>query len=386
MSRAKERVVFSALEINQPIGTFYIGAINSEDLVKIAKADIRRIEDDGLDNYIGIQRRLSNTRVKDIHEYVHNVDATFPTSVILAVPEENAEWDEDKKELTLFSTDEKELKDIATIIDGQHRVEGLKDYKGELFQVSVAIFVGIALPVQANIFATVNLAQTKVNKSLVYDLFDYEKNRSPQKSAHHIALSLNTYKNSPLKNRIKRLGTATRGQRNEQLTQATVVERMLEYMTDNAPKDRNTYLMGLKPKLYTEEESREFIFGNMFLKGDDVKITEVLVNYFTAVSKKWPNSWGDFTTKGNILPKTNGFIALMAVLRPIYLKISDAKNEKNYVPTVQEFSSILKKVTQLEDGHINNQIFKPGGGGANKMKQMLLEDIFGVTLEAEIDW
>lgn len=379
----KQSIQFPAIEITQPIGTFYIGSIASEDLVEVAKADMRRMEENELDKYIGIQRRLSPRRVKEIGQYVNNVDATFPTSVILAVPEECATWDEKNCTLTLSPTSNYPLEDIATIIDGQHRVEGLKAYEGDLFQVNVSIFVGAPIAMQANIFGTVNLAQTKVNKSLVYDLFDYEKTRSPQKSAHHITIALDTYDKSPLRGRIKRLGTATDGRKNEQLTQATVVENLLAYMSDNPSKDRNTYLLTGKRKHYSAEELQKYIFGNMFIDKHDEKITEIVFNYFCAVQKRWPISWNDFETKGNILPKSNGFIALMGALRPIYKSILQ-KHEKDYIPSINDFSKMLQKVTSLEDNKINTEIFKPGSSGSALMKKMLLKDIFDTEQENQI--
>jgi DGQHR domain-containing protein len=378
-------IEFPAIEITQPIGTFYIGSLDCKDLVEIAKADIRRMEKNELDKYIGIQRRLSPTRVKAISLYVNNIDATFPTSIILAVPEECATWDVKTNFLKLESTENYSFEDMAVIIDGQHRVEGLKAFKGNKFQVNVSIFVGAPVAMQANIFATVNLAQTKVNKSLVYDLYDYEKKRSPQKSAHYITLALDTYQKSPLKNRIKRLGTATPGRQHEQLTQATVVENILRYISEDPNKDRNTYLLSGKIKPYGSEQLEKIIFGNLFANGHDETITEILFNYFKAVQKKWPTSWDDFDTQGNILPKSNGFIALMGALRPIYKKIMQ-DSKPNYVPDTMDFYRIIDMVKSLKDGKINTDIFKPGSSGSAFMKSLLLKDIFGVETESQIDF
>lgn len=379
-------IEFSAIEIEQPIGTFYIGAIECKDLVQIAKADMRRMEENELDNFIGIQRRLSDGRVRDLKKYVHNVDATFPTSVILAIKEENAEWDSSKGKMLLKATDKTPMEDVAVIIDGQHRVEGLKGYNGETpFQINVCVFVGIPVATQANIFATVNLAQTKVNKSLVYDLYDYEKLRSPQKSAHHITVSLDRVEKSPLYRRIKRLGVATHGRDNEQLTQATVVECLLPYLSLDPSQDRNTYKLGLIPNLYNEQELQKVIFGNLHIKKHDEKIAEILVNYFQAVAERWPNSWNDFETKGNILPKSNGFIALMGVLRPIYKAVM-AENKSDYTPSKSDFLELFNKVNSLQDNKIDTEIFKPGTSGSSLMKKMILNDIFGEEYERNISF
>ena len=73
------------LEITQPIGKFYIGVINHNDLIEISYTDTRRLEDRDLEKYLGIQRPLNQNRVKEIEKYVNYIDATFPTSVILFI-------------------------------------------------------------------------------------------------------------------------------------------------------------------------------------------------------------------------------------------------------------------------------------------------------------
>ena len=84
------RIVFRCLEVIQPVGTFYIGAIDSADLVAISYADIRRMEQRDIERYLGIQRTLNESRVDEIKQYAATIDATFPTSVILAIESKNA--------------------------------------------------------------------------------------------------------------------------------------------------------------------------------------------------------------------------------------------------------------------------------------------------------
>ena len=82
------------IEIEQPIGVFYIAKIDWSDLIKISKADIRMIEDEGkrsdsFDSYLGIQREIAPERIKEISNYVRTIDATFPTSIILHIESSN---------------------------------------------------------------------------------------------------------------------------------------------------------------------------------------------------------------------------------------------------------------------------------------------------------
>src|SRR6187402_1285791 len=180
--------------------------MTSEQLTGIAYADVRALTDRDLDTYLGIQRRLDKKRVAELRSYVQSKDATFPTSVLLAVDSEHAKWHDREGTLTIRSDADGNFSQVGKILDGQHRVAGLDGYTGEPFDVCVCIFIDADMPDQASIFSTVNLAQTKVNKSLVYDLYDYQVARSPQKTSHNVAIALDRLKGGPFFERIKRLG------------------------------------------------------------------------------------------------------------------------------------------------------------------------------------
>ena len=49
----------------------------------------------------------------------------------------------------------------AKILDGQHRIAGLKEYRGDRFELNVTVFVDMDLEELAMLFATINLKQTK---------------------------------------------------------------------------------------------------------------------------------------------------------------------------------------------------------------------------------
>lgn len=367
----KSSITFPAILIKQPIGKFYVGVMSAADVVEISKADVREMERD-LDNYMGIQRRVSSPRVKELQSYVNTYDATFPTAILLAVPGENARWNPKERTLTIGSSSKIPLQEVARIIDGQHRIEGLKAYRGENFEVNVAIFVGADIATQANIFATVNLAQTKVNRSLVYDLYDYEKERSPQKSAHHIVVALDQYKESPFYRRIKRLGSATAGRLNETLTQAALVESVLDFITDDPMRDRDSFLRKLGLRRPTRSELLKRPFRELFLQQRDELITKIILNYFSAVREVWPRSWADTKKKGNVLPRTNGVKALMRFLKPSYIYLVDGEFGK--VPDRNSFQKLFEKA-RLRDNDFNIKTFPPGTSGEAALYNMLVEDV-----------
>jgi DGQHR domain-containing protein len=266
MSLKEDPVSFAlpVLTAYQPIGEFFVGVLDWKRLCEITHFDVRRIlHEREFETYLGIQRPLNEERVKEIEQYVETVDACFPTAVILSVSGSCAKYDQAGKILTLSNyIDEEEpersifYRQIAKVIDGQHRIEGLKNFKGSRFDVNVSIFIDIDVAEEAYIFSTVNLAQTKVNRSLAYDLFDLARSRSPQKLCHNIAVALDQDTKSPFYHKIKRLGVATEGRFNETLTQATFVESLIAYMSSNPTLDRDLYMRGKEPSKATAQESR----------------------------------------------------------------------------------------------------------------------------------
>jgi len=363
MTSDKEFVEFKCIEVIQPIGTFYIGAVDHSDLVRITFADRRTIEQERrkVEKYLGIERPLSPFRVEEIQQYVNLVDATFPTSVILAVTSQDSEFDP-KTSIMKIRNQEK----TAKILDGQHRIAGLVNYAGEKFQLNVTIFVDMDIEDQAMVFATINLKQTKVSKSLAYDLFEYAKSRSPQKTCHNIAKLLNNKNGSPFKNKIKILGIAS-GKIEETLTQATFVESLIVYISENHMQDRDILKRGKSLKKVDAEESEKLIFRNMFIDNKDEEIAKTLWNYFEAVNEKWKEAWSTKKAR-NILNRTTGFHALMRFLKPAYLSF----NKIGSIINTKEFYEIFTKI-DLKDSDFNPERYIPGSGGETALYRELCE-------------
>lgn len=385
-------IKFKALKVSQPIGEFFVGVINARDLVKITFSDIRRLEERDVEKYLGIQRPLQESRVKKLKTYVGFVDATFPTSVVLSVSGDNARWIEDTSELELFTDDgEGELKNIAKIIDGQHRIAAfdneLQNYEFDFdgdgnkpFEINVSIFIDIDLAEQANIFSTVNLNQTKVNRSLVYDLEALAEARSPQKTCHTIAVALNNNEKSPLYRRIKRLGVATDGIFTETITQASFVQQLQKYISPNPNEDRNRLLLNYKKLLGKKEldyqspsDFEKYIFRELFINKNDNQIASILWNYFSAVRNRWPAAW-DSRNKGDILNKTNGFVALMRFLKDAYKSIVAEKGLRlGAEVSTDDFSELLSKIS-LDDSHFTTATYKPGSSGSSDLYKNLMAE------------
>lgn len=377
-------IEFNYIEIEQPIGKFYIGSIEWEDLTSIAAADIRRIEkEEGggkhVENYLGIQRERSGKRIKEISEYVKTVDATFPTSIILSIDSRLSEEEKDDVINIKFNKDKTKLlirkdENVAKIIDGQHRMEGLKlgfenmeEKARPRFQFNVTIFVDMDIEEQALVFSTINKAQTKVIKSLTYDLFAYAKSRSPQKTCHNIVRLLNDQSESPFYNKIKMLGKAF-DKDLETITQATLVESIINYISREPMKDRDVLKRGKKLALETDKKILErYFLRNLFIEEKDTIIARIILNYFNAVKNKWPNSWEE-NKFDNILNKSTGVVALMKFFKDAYLHF----NKIGEVITQKEFEEVFKEI-KIKPDEFTKDNYLPGGIGQSKLYKDLFE-------------
>jgi len=380
LKEGPETIDFPCIKVTQPIGTFYIASIDQKVLCDITHFDVRRIlrEQRAVERYLGIQRPLIPKRVKEIETYVKTSDACFPTSIILAIPGVCAKYEETGSRMFLKNyldpPDGEEpiyYRDIAKVLDGQHRIEGLRAFVGEKFEVNVSIFIDADIADQAYIFSTVNLTQTKVNRSLAYDLFDLAKSRSPQKTCHNIAVALDQNEHSPFFQRIKRLGVSTEGRFNETITQATLVQSLIVYICKDQIEqinDRDLYLRGKVPQKANADDLNQQIFRNMFIEGKDLDIADIIWNYFDAVKETWPTSW-DNMGRGSMLNKTNGFKALMRFLRPVYLYIT----LPGKVPSKEEFLKIFQKI-KLKDSDFTIDRFVPGSGGESEFYRTLMAE------------
>jgi DGQHR domain-containing protein len=368
----KQYIDIKCLEANQPIGLMYIGVIDSEDLEKITFADVRRLregtENREVEDYIGIQRKLDSRREKIIGKYVNLVDATFPNSIIISVSSEHAEYIKNEGVLRLEYKD-----DIAKVLDGQHRIAGFQNYEGKrgTFELIVTVYVDMELEDQAIVFATINKEQKNVSNSLVTDLFAFAESRSPQKTGHNIARALNKKEGSPFFDKIKILGTAESS--NETITQSTFVDSILKYITRDKQSDRDFYRRNKKDESkklpnIDEKESKRLFLRNIFIDDpSDIKIAQILWNYFYAVQQKWPTAW-NIPANNNILNKSTGFIALMRFFKDAYLSF----DRIGQTITKEEFMTCFENI-DLTDADFNRDKYVPGGIGQSALYNDLKE-------------
>src|SRR5262249_7218109 len=207
----------------------------------MSQATPRLFDPETLTSLGGIQRQPSKTRLKAIAEYAASSDATFPTAILLAVSSEHCIVGNDR--LTITGDH------VADIVDGQHRIVGIQvDGVADRFTLPVVFMIDATEEQKALVFATINGTQTKVPASLVYELFGVSESRSPAKTAHEIARSLNSLPTSPFFRRLKMLGRKSFTGSTESLSQGTFVKALLPNITPDAFGDMQRIKDGQPPK------------------------------------------------------------------------------------------------------------------------------------------
>jgi len=348
------------LELTQPLGSFYVGCIPAKDLVRIAAADARRKVDREIETYSGIQRQLSPQRQQQIKAYISTFDATFPNTFIIAVKGEDTHFHEAGL-LEIRASDK-----VANIIDGQHRLSGFTELNWDSFDLITSIFIDLPVEDQAMVFATINLKQTKVSASLVYDLFEETKFRSPEKTCHNISKSLNQEKDSPFYHQIKPLGKRE-PEYEGKLTQATLVRRLLAHVCKNPDAIRDLIKRGEKPDL-KDLKNEKCLFWRFFCEDKDFAILKVMTNYFQAVESVFATDW---KSDSSPLSRTIGYGALMRLLEPLA-----RKGLAQTPPTLDRsfFEEHFKKAAGLAP--FTFQKYQPSGGGEAQIYTDLYSAIF----------
>ncbi|MDD1416289.1 DGQHR domain-containing protein [Dolichospermum sp. ST_con] len=154
------------MEITQINRKFILTKLPAGILVNISYASVR-----GKDDEPGaVQRLLNPKRIESIKDFTLE-GGDYPGAIILNwVSVQNLLQKQDKK--ISFAN----VSRSAQIIDGQHRVAGLKSAINELkdiakLEIPVAIYEHLTTKECADIFLAINTEQKTVPPSLVFDLY-----------------------------------------------------------------------------------------------------------------------------------------------------------------------------------------------------------------------
>lgn len=335
----------------QPIGTFALGKMNAKDIIKIMSTNPRKYDPNTFEEKGHVQRELSKKRVKEIAKYAtDDPNACFPTAIILCLPPtiQNSEttlW-KLENDNTLYLNDNEN--DFALIVDGQHRMFGLKEAGYETFknfEIPVVFLFEATLEQQALIFSIINEKQTKVTFSLVSQLFGVLNTRCKEKVAHTLASALNTRADSPFYKRVKMLGKKDVGIENQSISQGTIVREFLSLLKDGK------------------------VLHEFYEKNNEDFALKIILNYFNAAKNTWPTEWdnpSDF-----ILTKTVGFLGLMKAFPIIFNEIDNSDK----VFKINKFELLFTKAKQLlsqENNELTSAFFPSNSAGASKLSKLII--------------
>lgn len=355
-----ETKIYSLIELKQPIGNFVLTVMPAKDVIEISKITPRH-----KDPKDGIQRKLIPDRVNKIANFIDSSPdrIAFPTPIILSLPDNSFDDNQFKYEITNSNdnTNRLELKLYdknleAIVIDGQHRLEGIKksnSYNNGTLKLDLPVILvrDANESVCAYLFSKINGNQRPVPYSLVADLFELDPNRSITKVAHNITVDLNTSIISPFKDSIKMLGIKINPY--EILSQGTIV-RELEF-------------------LMTKKEDFIKIYNN----NQEKYLSKIIINMFNAARNIWETDWYN---DNSVIKKTVGFHGFMKALPDLY-KYCDSVSDFSQSNFEQIFKISKNLMDKSNDLKISNNLyftidnFPSNASGAKKITDYLIRAI-----------
>jgi len=381
-----------AIEVNQPLGTFYAVSITAEILLQVSytiKAEIlnNESEDNGVVGFLnkltGTQRERKKSRIEEIKRYSETVDASFPNSIILGanfkpngtmITEVEERWyieeNGDCKFLIIPTN-----KSLASIIDGQHRVYGFKDSSKKSMNLICSVFLDLPMPYHAQIFTNINMNQKRVDKNLAYNLFQFDMNQgdikgwSPETLAVYYARILEKDDNSPLKNQLK-IGL-TNEINSSSISMASIIDGILSLITNNPKKDREILHLkssGERHRKMLKDINSSAPLRELYINGHDKTIYNIILNYFKIIVKIF---WKE--KEYLVFKKTLGIQALFD-----FLKIVIIKNGIRHDYSTAFFETLLKKTNSI---NFNDNYF----GIQTKVRTRIKNTLLIVTGLSSVD-
>lgn len=402
--------VTKALKVEQRLGTFYVAVLPAELLLQVAASDsMRAIMKPSGDGYElkGTQRLMQDKRLTEISNYINRVDSSFPNSIIIAanydlesgfdqgeleyISEEDSgapvegsrvwsieESDSGCHTLTIPTADK-----LAAVIDGQHRLFSFARAEPEAMQsmdLLCSIFIDLPKALQAQIFATINSNQKKVDRSLTYELFGYNVSDedadywTPDKLAVFFARKLATDKESPLRGRI--MVAPKRDKALEDLaaeadwkvSTAVVVDGILRLFSSNPKRDANLMRKD-------EASPRSELSGGpkdrsplreVYINGNDALLYTMILNYLKASDMIfWKNA-----SRDSFIVRTIGVQAIFDILRKVAARSFETRDI-----SVDYFAKVLQGASNVD--FAAEQFRNPSGSGRTVIRNAI-EDATGI--------
>ncbi|MCE2699511.1 MAG: DGQHR domain-containing protein [Nostocales cyanobacterium LE14-WE4] len=293
---------FSYLEVTQINRKLILTKLPAGILVNISYASVR-----GKDDEPGaVQRLLNPKRIESIKDFTLE-GGDYPGAIILNwVSVQNSLQKQDKK--ISFAN----VSRSAQIIDGQHRVAGLKSAINELkdiakLEIPVAIYENLTTKECADIFLAINTEQKTVPPSLVFDLYGIASESVIDPAAvraRDIAIYLNETEDSPFHDQIKFPGAAKR----------------------KGGIALSTAITSIKPLV---EEKGRFEQISIF----ELEIQKrIIMNFMIAIREKYEKNWD---RKENVFLYASGFAGAMEFLHLKVIPYCSSKSSFK-IETIQD--------------------------------------------------
>jgi DGQHR domain-containing protein len=320
-----QKIKHRVIRVTQRALTFYLLKMRANDVVTISYVAARGATDEAG----AVQRILNPRRISSIREYTLKV-GSYPSSIILNWVNTRHELAQDKEQIAIPLVERS-----AQIIDGQHRVAGIREAINENssigdLEIPVALYKHLGTKECADIFLSINTEQKPVQKSLVYDLYglaseyivDFEANR-----AKDIATTLNEEDDSPYFGLIKFPGPA---RKRGGIALSTVVSAIKPLVAEKGVFEQ-TGLTGLENQ------------------------TKVILNYFKTLRDIYRDKWDN---KDNAFIYAAGFAGAIDFLKSRMLDY--CLRHRSFTPAT------MRKVLSLEDLILQSELKGLGGTQARQ--------------------
>lgn len=388
---------YTALRINQPFGEYYVIKMNAFDLLSVSFSDPLRYDEAG--ELKGNQRKLRDDRIKEISEYINGTDVAFPNSIIIACnyneegnlcndPELRWSINKHNQNITLsIPTDAK----LASIIDGQHRINGFRIApieKQQEIDLLVCVYFDLPNPLQAYIFATINYNQKPVDRSLALEQWGFSlqtddpKSWSPEMLAVFLSKKLNTEKDSPLFAKIKVAPLNEVYLFNEEINPAgedwkistsSIVDSIVRLISKNPKKDLNT-LRQLQPSRRKREHLQNYTdvpLRSYYISYNDLLIYSIIKNFLLAVNEVL---FKKSTAKTSYIKRTVGIQALFDILKEILNK--ELEEQKDISITY-----FIEKVNPFSTIDFTDNFFTASGIGKTRLRNTMLLKLDYISID-----
>ncbi|GAB4291056.1 MAG: hypothetical protein Kow0090_04360 [Myxococcota bacterium] len=255
--------------------------------------DVEKFISSVIESELGFQRELKTKKIQEICSFIElSIDQPpIPSTVLLYTSEElifNPQGGTSMGNLT-------EPSDKFTIIDGQHRLAGLKLYidkhpeDGDNIYVPVAIFDRKTAEFAAEMFVIVNSTHSRIAKSLLVDLLESVKIATrEERVAARIVRKLYEDARSPLRFRINRLGG--RSGRDKWILQAQLYNEILNLLKSDSQNERRQFVL---TKLSLDKLGERPHGESQRLDEVGETVFTLFSDWFKATAEAFGETWGN---------------------------------------------------------------------------------------------